>query len=260
MMISVSNEGRWRGALTSRPLPEGDVDSLPHDVRELLATVWLERAASERRVGDAFAIVRDALLALDADPALSHLARRAVDDEMRHAELSRVVASRYAGRELAHPPRLELVVPQHEGAGPQLRRVLWIVGHCAMNETFASAFLEATVATATEPLARAAHRELLSDEIDHARIGWALLASLDERTRAAVERWIPTLAVTNLRMWRTTPRTYAEGLRAHGVLPADAVEAALLSALRDVVIPGIASVGMSASTLVSWLEAGAPTP
>jgi hypothetical protein len=44
------------------------------------------------------------------------------------------------------------------------------------------------------------------------------------------------------------------------VLPADAVEAALLSALRDVVIPGIASVGMSASTLVSWLEAGAPTP
>jgi len=165
---------RWDGRLTGRPLPVEDptIDALSPAQREEVSAHWLERGAAERRVGDAFAVIHQVLVEASADPALVNLAARAVDDESRHAELSRVVASRYAGRELSNPPSLKLSVPAHQGATPALRRSLWIMGQCVLNETFASCVLESSLRVTNAPLARAALRELLSDEIDHARIGW----------------------------------------------------------------------------------------
>jgi hypothetical protein len=255
-------DGRWRGAITSRPLPNSSsTEGLSASDRATIAGVWIARAASERRVSDAFAIVRDALTELGADPALTALAARAVDDEMRHAELSRVVASRYAGAELAHPERLTLAVPRHANASETLRRVLHVVGQCCLNETIASAFLETAIRHARAPIARAALRELLSDEIDHARIGWGLLASVDRETRRAVGRWLPAMAIANLRMWREAPRTYPDDprLAEHGAPPLHVVEQALLVAFRDLVIPGFEEMGIATTDLRAWLEQGAPT-
>src|SRR5262245_11934078 len=100
--------GRWGGRLTSRALPETDaeLDALDDAQRAELVAVWLGRTASERRVADAFEVVRGALVSLGAGGELVALATRAVDDEYRHEELSRRVASRFAGRELDAPPRL----------------------------------------------------------------------------------------------------------------------------------------------------------
>ena len=260
--VKLRADGRWAGKLTSRPLPDDpSVDELPAADRAVLSSVWLGRAASERRVGDAFVVVREALRALGADTALIELADRAVDDEMRHTELSRAVASRYAGRDLESPPLLALAVPKHRGADDRLRHVLHVVGQCSLNETIASAFLEATLADATAPLATAALRELLSDEVDHARMGWALLASVDTETRRAVESWLPSMCVANLRMWREAPRTYADDdrLAAHGAPRAAVVEEAFAMAFRDLVIPGFESLGMNVTKVREWLDAGAPT-
>src|SRR5689334_3726888 len=106
---------RWSGRLTSRPLPEHDsaLEALTDEQRAQLVAVWLSRAASERRVADAFEVIHAALLAARSDPALVALAARAIDDEHRHAELCRVVAARCAGRELEPPARLMLVTPEH---------------------------------------------------------------------------------------------------------------------------------------------------
>src|SRR5262249_45765141 len=162
------------------------------------------------------------------DPSLIELAARAVDDEMRHTELSRRVASRYAQRDIPPTPILPLSVPRHERASDRLRHVLHVVGQCCMNETIASSFLETTLAPAR--LATSAPRGVVSDEVDHGRVGGALLGSLDDRTRHEVEPWLPSMAIANLRMWRTAPRTYPEGstLAAHGLPSETVVEAALL--------------------------------
>jgi hypothetical protein len=259
----VSANGRWGGKLTSRPLPESDheIDALEPEERSIVSEVWSGRAASERRVGDAFVVVRDALVAIHAAPALIELATRAIDDEMRHAELSRRVASRYAGRELAPPPVLPLTVPQHARADARLRHVLHVVGQSCFNETIASAFLEAALAQARAPVAMGALRELLSDEVDHARIGWALLASADAATRRDVEPWLAGMAVANLRMWREAPRTYPDGgsLGAHGVPSVAVVESALVAAFRDLILPGFETLGMNVDAMRAWLESGAPT-
>lgn len=260
--MNIRAEGRWRGKLTSRELPQDpSIDELPDAARAALADVWLRRAASERRVADAFVVVEGALTALGAGDELCDLARRAVDDEFRHAELSRVVASRYAGAELDAPPRLALTVPGHPGATESQCRVLHVVGHCCVNETIASAFLEVAFAGATAPLANAALRELLSDEIDHARIGWALLASVDVATRAVVARRLPSMAAATLRLWRTSPRGYHEGslLAAHGVPSESAVEHAFGVAFRDLIVPGCEALELDVARLRAWVGEGAPT-
>lgn len=262
-MTSFGKAGRWGGRLTSRPLPEVDpeIDALDDGQRAELVSVWLARTASERRVADAFEVIRDALRDLGASSELVLLATRAVDDEYRHEELSRLVASRFAGRELEPPPRLALVVPDHPGADGELLRTLHVLGHCAMNETFASAFLETSLVTAKAPLARAAVQELLSDEIDHARLGWAHLGALDESRRRAVAPWLPSMIRANLKMWRDTPRPYSTDptVHRHGAPPADAVETALRGAISDLMIPGLERFGLPTGPVRAWLAEGAPT-
>jgi hypothetical protein len=228
------------------PQHDAELERLADGERALLAEVWLSRAASERRVSDAFAIVAGDLALLGAPVEVTALARRAVDDELYHQDLALLVASRCAGRDLAPPPRLALVVPAHPGASERLTATLHVLGHCAMNETFASAYLEASLALARAPLARAAVQALLSDEIDHARIGWAHLASLSEAERHELAPWLPSLLAANLAMWRAIPRPGAEAqaLAQHGLVPADSVESALFGAVRHVILPGFARFGL----------------
>lgn len=212
-------------------------------------------------MSDAFVVVCDALETLRADESLVRLAARAIDDEMRHAELARTIASRYAGRELSHGAIQKLTVPRHGGAPEQLRCLLHVVGHSCLNETIASAFLEGALVEAAVPFARTALRELLSDEIDHARIGWATLAAMNLRTRQAVAAWLPEMAIANLRMWRSTPRLYASDdvLARHGA-PREAVVAdALVAAFRDLILPGFDRLGIDTLAMQQWLDRGAPT-
>jgi len=240
---------------------DDELDGLDDAPRAELVAVWLGRAASERRVADAFEVIRDALTELRAPSELAMFATRAVDDEYRHEELSRQVASRFAGRELEPPPRLTLVVPEHPGADGELLHTLHVLGHCAMNETFASAFLETSLAFTKAPLARVAVLELLSDEIDHARLGWAHLGSLDDARRRAVAPWLPSMVRANLKMWRNTPRPYSTDplVHRHGAPPADAVETALKGAISDLMIPGLERFGLPTGPLRAWLADGAPT-
>jgi hypothetical protein len=136
-----------------------------------------------------------------------------------------------------------------------------VVGQCCLNETIASAFLEATITEADGPLAHAALRELLADEIDHARIGWATVAATDAKTRREIGEWLPEMAVANLKMWREAPRLYGsdEELACHGAPREETVAAALLVAFRDLVIPGFERLDVSMDRVRNWLDAGAPT-
>ncbi|MDP3216039.1 MAG: ferritin-like domain-containing protein [Deltaproteobacteria bacterium] len=260
--MGIRPDGRWGGQVTSRALPaDPSIALLSVEDRRTIAEVWIGRAASERRVATSFELIHDALAGLGAAPELVRLADRAIDDEHRHAELCRLVASRFAGRELAPPALLPHGYPQHPSASESLRRTLWVVGHCLLNETTASAFLEVTLEHATGALARAACRELLSDEIDHARLGWAHLAAVGPEVRAEVGRWLPRLARANLRMWRASPRPEAltDAVVAHGHPRPEVLDAALVAATRELVVPGCEQLGLDVAEVTAWLDAGAPT-
>ncbi len=257
----VSPRGRWSGKLTSRPLPpDAEIALLSRGDRDRLAESWSSRGAMERRVVLAFEVVRDALIALSADKELVALAERAIDDERRHAELCRVVASRFSGREEDEPAPLLLQVPEHKGASAETRHLLHVVGHCAINETFASSVLEHSLRLAKGALARAAFRELLSDEVDHARVGFGLIASLPAETKRSLSTWLPGLVRASVVMWRTTPRPDVDdpGLASHGMMSPSVIEAAVLEAAKEILAPGFAHLGLDTTGLVAWLDAGAP--
>jgi hypothetical protein len=263
-LVEHGPSGRWGGKLTRRPLPEVDpsIDALSPADRERLAAIWITRTAMERRVADSFEIIKGALERRGADASLVDLATRAIDDEYRHTELSRVVASRFAGRELPSPERLVLEPPKHKGASPELRDTLFIVGHCLLNETTASVFLEVCLSHAKGALAKAALAELLSDEIDHGRIGWAHLAAASEATRAEVARWLLPMSYLNLRIWKSeTPEDpeHSEALTHHGAPPSRVLHEALAESMNALVVPGLEQLGIHTAPLRAWLDAGAFT-
>jgi hypothetical protein len=212
-------------------------------------------------VGLSFGVVHEALLTLDAPKPLCDLAERAVDDEMRHGELCRMVASHYAGKELDLHPDLPFSYPAHEAASDALRPLLHVVGQCCFNETIASSFLEASVEAATDPFAKAALRELLSDEIDHGRIGWAAIAASPAQVRGQLQAWLLPLARGNLKMWRDASRPYpdADALEAHGAPSAARVEQALVTAFVGLIIPGLQALGFDVAPMQAWVDRGAPT-
>lgn len=264
MVQEYTEQGRWNGRLTGKPLPDSDpaIDELSKELRERLATLWHARSAMERRVGDSFSVVVGALERSGTNPAILTLAQRAVDDEYRHEELSRLVASRYAGYEMPRAKRLTLTAPEYKGESEKLKDTLSIIGQCVFNETTAGAFLEASLASAKTKLARAAISELLSDEIDHGRIGWAHLADLTPEQRKEVEPWILPMAYLNLREWRReTPYDpdHTPVLADHGEPPTQVLHDALVDALRTLIVPGFKALGMNTAPLEAWLAAGADT-
>lgn len=261
--MTIRADGRWGGSVTSRPLLAGDetVDALGDADRTELGRVWLARSATEARVASSFEVIRDSLAALHADPALVGLADRAIDDEHRHAEICRYTASCFAATELELPAPLPFSYPKHERAPEELRHALWVVGQCCFNETLASGFLETASSAARAPMAHRALSELLSDEIDHARLGWAFLAALEPRLRAAVGPWLPALGRSNLRMWRESPRDYpaTADFVTQGAPSGELIESALLRALRDLILPGFEALALPTAPLAAWLAEGALT-
>jgi hypothetical protein len=245
-----------RATLTRRPLPERDetIARLSIAERRVAAATWHGRAESELRAAGSFAHVAVTLGAVGAAPDLIALAHRAISDELRHATLCHQVATAFAGRALPPPRRLPATVPRHADASPGLRRILHVVGMCCLNETTGSAFLETCRAGARAPLASRALHELLADEIDHARIGWALISAADAETRDALARWLPHLLAANLAAWRRRPRrAITAALVEHGCPHWDTVDDAVVAAIDDLLLPGFALLGVDIAPARAWL-------
>lgn len=254
---AVRHDGRFAGRVTRTPLPAvGDVDVSAADRAEV-AAIWRLQAATEARVATSFAVVRDALAALGADAGLVRLAERGIDDEHRHAALCEDVAGRYLGRVVDPYERLPSQQPTHPGASERVRRALFVIGQCCLNETFASAYLAVAHQGASVSLARAALHALLADEIDHARVGWGFAQTLEGSVRDEVQQWLLPLTVCNLREWRAIRLPEDDRLAAHGIPPRAAAQDAITEVLEGVVIEGFAHAGFDTRDLEAWARRGA---
>jgi hypothetical protein len=131
-----------------------------------------------------------------------------------------------------------------------------------INETIASSWLEASLKDATAPIARAAIRELIADDVHHSRLGWAHLASarVTFEVRSQVAAWLPRLFDTAARPWLETEHRYGNGVPAHGV-PSDATtREAVVRALGEVILPGFDVLGVATGPARAWaVEHGVET-
>lgn len=210
-----------------------------------VGAIWRERAQSELNAASGFAIVATELFELGAPTVVLELATRAVHDEVRHAELCRGLAERYLGEPVPAPIAKRVSMPRHAGADATLVKHLHVVGLCCVNETIAAGFLEACLEATDDEHVRPLAKQHLADEVQHGRVGWAHLASVDAATKQAIGAFVPRLLEANVARWarrlQILPR---EGIPGHGVPTRERALAALDETVRRVVLPGFESVGV----------------
>jgi hypothetical protein len=243
--------------VTRRPLPEHDptIDLLGESDRAFIARQWLGRSGAEADSTRAFAWIASVCAKLGASE-IAELARRAADDELRHGEICRRVALAYGSADA--PPshsdeRVDLRVPDNL----ELSVALYIIESSCLSETIGAVAIEACLAASTAPLATAALRELLADEVHHARLGWAYLAVPHHGGlhAAAIAEWLPRLLEDMYAYWGALAGgpTPAAAL-AHGCLPRERVDELVTIAFEDIALPGFAHVGIDTRAAADYLS------
>ncbi len=222
-----------------------DTAGLAPETTVLLAELWEQRAFSESSVRTVFHQLANDLDATGAHPDVVALARRAADDELRHAAMCTELASAYRGRPvaaaIAPAVRLPDYVPDR-----RMRAALQAVNLSCIGETIAVAFVEACIAACRDSELRDIHRRHLADEVRHARVGWAHLASLTHDERARIAAWVPELVRVQLAEWESRISELPEhGVAGHAYPPRAELLTVVRNAVSEVVLPGFAYVGIS---------------
>jgi hypothetical protein len=125
---------------------------------------------------------------------------------------------------------------------------LHVVGLCCINESIATAFVSACLEEAKAPLVHAAHHQHLADEVQHARVGWAHLASVtvDDEIRDGLRAHLRGTLSANRKLWhRRIDELPEHGVPRHAYPPRQRLHQVVDEAIRDLVLPGFALVGLA---------------
>jgi hypothetical protein len=233
-------------------------EGLTDSERRALAELWAFRARSEHEATSRFARLSERLRAVGAAPAIVDLATTAVEDERRHRGACAAMAERYGEPVMAFA---ELVVP--EVAPPELalpERVLYeTVAFCAITESINAALLARTQKVATDPETHRVVRDILSDEVNHSRVGWGHLASTTV-PRAFLGRWLPFMLGATLPETlfdATVDDVASDAALRHGLLPRSVLQEIFRDTMSGVVLPGLENFGVDTSAAKEWLAAHA---
>lgn len=215
------------------------------DPLHAVAAMWRHRERVEYEAAALFAALADQLD--DARlPQLAARARTAADDERRHALRCRAIVAACNPDLGPLPPRAISVA---SAAGPEpdpARRALYTsVAMGCVTETLSCALLVAMRDDADFGPTRAAVDEIVKDEIEHSRIGWAHLATAVARGDDVA--WL----APHVAAMRAAALTHEieevptmEDLSGYGILPRARVTTIVAATWRDVIVPGFAHHGI----------------
>lgn len=225
-------------------------EELAPALRDELLQHWLRREQHELQVGDAFAQLGQLLRGF-AEPVVVETLLTAAREEQRHAECCHDLAQIYAGSALSAPARLPAPLSDFGSGDAATELSLNLVGLCCVNETLATAWLRYGLELTRVPELAKLGRAHLSDEIDHARAGWAHLASraVTPDMRSLLEQLLPKLLEVNLAQW-LSPTNFLSGsaLPAHGHPSAASSRRQIERAMVELVVPGFSYLGLASGT------------
>lgn len=233
------------------------IDALEPQLRSTIGAEWQRRAEVELTAAGLSALLLRALLIDRAAPEVCELAANAVGEEMLHARICQRVAERYLARELPWPQARQVDDGVFGDAPPPINRLLSLVLHCCVNETLATVCLREGLKRAESPTVKAATRQLLQDDLNHARIGWAHLGSpfVSADAKLHVAKALPTLLRLGRDGWLDEPRAPIDA-PAHGVFGSERFPSLFQSAISDLILPGFEHVGVDTRPARAFLERG----
>jgi len=239
--VDATGGGAGSGHAATWRAPElaPSVASLPRELRDRLAAVWLEAARAEHASIASFANLSLRLLALGAPPDLVADAHAAALDEIRHARLAFELASAYAGTAL-QPVRFDDAARMSAAGDLASLAIETLLDGC-INETVAAVEAETAGAAADDPVVAATLREIAADEARHAELAWRIVAwcvrSGEPGLLAALHEVAASVASAI-----SAPAGTAGDLASHGVLGAEAQATARAGVLREIVAPCLAAL------------------
>ena len=239
--------------LSHRPLPDDPgLAALSETDRIAVAGAWRGRARNELTTSSVFASLTRALIAFRAPREVVRQAANAVPDEVRHAEICMHVARAYW-------PDCPDAEPSQVVEAPfeirlDVSTVLYVVMQSCINEGAAAAYLQRALDEAEHPLARAALRDILTDEVHHARFGWTFLAgqAIDPEWRRPIAEAVPTLLQRVTDAWMEQLAS-GDVPRGHGAISADHGKDVLRDAYDALILPGFDAVGIDSAPGRKWL-------
>jgi hypothetical protein len=238
------------------PWDDEQVDRLDAPGRLRVGEYWQGRANAELRVAAAFADLGAKLRATGTEPAVLELIDASIENERYHARLFERLASRYLGANIPAPEAGEVHLPGLPGVDEATRTALYAAGMCAINEGIATVWLKHCLDRSVTPLARAVNHVHLSDEIAHARVGWAHLASawVTRPMREQIARRLETLIRVNVGQWLASCPLNGRSVPEHGLPEASEQREHVLGAVCNVVLPGFDHVGVDVSAADRWFR------
>jgi hypothetical protein len=216
---------------------------LSESARHAVAAMWRYRERVEHEAAALFAALAGELDAARL-PSLAARARTAADDERRHALRCRAIVAACQPDLAPLLPRAISVAPPAPEPDPARRALYASVAMGCVTETLSCALLIAMRDDADFGPTRAAVDEIVKDEIEHSRIGWAHLAT-------AAARGDVTWLAPHIVAMRTAALTHEieevptmEDLSGYGILPRARVATIVEATWRDVIVPGFAHHGI----------------
>jgi hypothetical protein len=217
------------------------------------------RGRVEREAAARFARIATRLEDTGAEPVVTRLARQAAADEVRHAERCDELVARFGGRVVAPAPiALPEIAPP--GLTPRERVLFEVVAMSCITESLSTALLGNLREAADDARVREILSEILKDEVQHARLGWAHLAA--ERPKgplAFVAEALPrmldgTVGDELFREGEPDDADVGEALRGMGALGRAERRAALVETPDEGVFAGLEARGVKAWGGRAWLE------
>jgi hypothetical protein len=244
-----------REARSLEAIVDPQIEAASADERTRLAAIWQKRGGLELRVAAGFSALGIELFEHGTAPAVYEIIAQAVRDEVHHAQISIEMAAKYRGDAPAWPAPEPLHIPPFAPTKGAMHATLYVIAMCCINETVACGVLEAALAQAKSPLARAALSTILADEIDHARAGWAHLASpwVTPEMKRELPSWLHRLHSVKLReLVEDDAPLPGEDFAAHGMLSRRRSREVVHATLVDVMFPGFRRAGIDPSLAEQW--------
>jgi hypothetical protein len=219
---------------------------------------WRFRTLVEREAHVRFAKMAESLRRHGFDPDLADRTARASDDEKRHAALCLELATDLG----AAVPEGGWEAPSLAPASFDARDALLYeaAAQCCVAETESMATLSVLMDAMNPSRFRDAVVTIARDEVEHARIGWAVLGK--EREKRSLSFLAPHLAAMietgGAPLFADPPNEEDESLIAFGVLRHLDKRRVFVEALAEVIVPGFERLGIATSAIERWLaERGA---
>jgi hypothetical protein len=229
----------------------------PEEV-SLIQDTWRFRGRGEREAVHRFTQLAGALEAADAQPDVIELARTAIEDETRHIGICDELIRHFGGEPVELPDNYCAVSAAPSGLDVRDAALYDVVGFCCIVESLNASLLVATLQIAGYEPVRNAVRDILRDEVNHSRIGWAHLQAERQAGRGEfLAAYLPQMledSGAKKVVVREDSLRNGESLRGYGEPSCDLRITVFSEALHEVIIPGFEAMEVETGPLRSYVE------